>query len=58
MSANTILLESDCGLASVLRSDKRFRLLYDDGLASVFQRMRIPDPQPPSGDSSKEKAAL
>jgi hypothetical protein len=58
MRANTIILESDCGLASILRSDQRFRLLYDDGLASVFQPVRAADTEPPNRVSGKKKAAL
>lgn len=38
MAAKTILLERESGLASILRSDSRFRLVYQDELASVFQR--------------------
>jgi hypothetical protein len=34
--ANTILLERDCALASVLRSDSRFRLVYEDQIAAIF----------------------
>jgi hypothetical protein len=37
MHAGTILLERDCALASVLRSDYRFRLVYEDSVASLFQ---------------------
>jgi hypothetical protein len=37
MKAKTILLESNSPLASILRSDSRFRLLYEDKVASVFQ---------------------
>ena len=35
--ARTILLDRDCALASILRSDHRFRLVYQDEIASVFQ---------------------
>ncbi len=35
--ARTILLDRDCPLASILRSDRRFRLVYQDTIASVFQ---------------------
>jgi hypothetical protein len=58
MNANTIILEKDCGLASILRSDQRFRLLFEDGLASVFQRLRVPNIQLPNRDSSKEKTGF
>jgi hypothetical protein len=37
MKANTIILERDSALASILRSDARFRLAYEDEIASVFQ---------------------
>jgi hypothetical protein len=36
--ARTILLDRNCPLASILRSDQRYRLLYQDDLASVFER--------------------
>jgi hypothetical protein len=58
MNANTIILEKDCGLASILRSDQRFRLLFEDGLASVFQRLRVPNTHLPNRDSSKEKTGF
>jgi hypothetical protein len=35
--ARTIILEHDGALASILRVDPRFRLIYQDRLASVFQ---------------------
>ena len=35
--ARTIILEQDGALASILRSDARFHLLYEDDVASVFQ---------------------
>ena len=35
--AKTILLERDNPLASILSSDSRFRLVYEDDVASVFQ---------------------
>ncbi|HXJ39313.1 MAG TPA: hypothetical protein VNH18_08530, partial [Bryobacteraceae bacterium] len=35
--AKTIILEDDSPLASVLRSDRRYRLLYEDKVASVFE---------------------
>ncbi len=35
--AKTILLEQGCPLASVLRSDTHYRLLYEDSVAAVFQ---------------------
>jgi len=35
--ARTILLDRDCPLNSILRSDRRFRLVYQDKIASVFQ---------------------
>jgi hypothetical protein len=35
--ARTILLDRDSPLASILRSDRRFRLVYQDEIASVFQ---------------------
>jgi hypothetical protein len=35
--ANTILLERDAPLASILRSDSRYRLVYEDDIASIFQ---------------------
>ena len=38
MNANSILLERDSALASILRSDRRFRLVYDDERACVFVR--------------------
>lgn len=44
MAANTIILERDCPLVSVLRSDSRFRMVYDDEVASVFQRLRGTEP--------------
>lgn len=47
MEANTILLERDCALASILRSDSRFRLLYEDELASVFQPIGTALPKAP-----------
>jgi hypothetical protein len=37
MKANTIVLERDSALASILRSDARFRMVYDDEVASVFE---------------------
>lgn len=37
MKAKTILLERDCPLASILRSDSRYRMVYDDDVASVFE---------------------
>jgi hypothetical protein len=36
MRARTVLLERASGLASVLRSDSRFRLVYQDEVSSVF----------------------
>ena len=36
-NARTILLEHESPLASILSSDARFRLVYDDTVASVFQ---------------------
>lgn len=42
MKANTILLGRDCALASILRVDPRFRMVYDDKVASVFERLRQP----------------
>jgi len=44
--ANTILLERDCALASILRSDVRYRLLYEDDVASVFRPVRTGDVNP------------
>jgi hypothetical protein len=38
--ARTILLDRNCALASILRSDQRYRLVYQDDLASVFQPTR------------------
>jgi len=35
--AKTILLEQGCPLATVLRSDLHYRLLYEDSVAAVFQ---------------------
>ena len=35
--AQTILLDRECPLASILRSDRRFRLVYQDNIASVFR---------------------
>jgi len=37
MKANTIILERNSALASILRSDARFRMVYDDKVASVFE---------------------
>jgi hypothetical protein len=39
--ANTILLERDAALASILRSDARYRLVYEDDVASVFQPVTL-----------------
>jgi hypothetical protein len=39
--ANTILLERDCALASILRSDARYRVVYEDDVASVFEPVRV-----------------
>jgi hypothetical protein len=36
-NAKTILLERDCALASVLRSDSRFRLVYEDQIAAIYE---------------------
>jgi hypothetical protein len=36
--AGTILLEQGGPLANILRSDARYRLLYEDSVAAVFQR--------------------
>jgi hypothetical protein len=36
--AKTVLLEHDSALASILRADARFQLVYEDKMASVFQR--------------------
>jgi hypothetical protein len=47
MQANTILLERDAALASILRSDSRFRLVYEDDLASVFQPVKTALPKAP-----------
>lgn len=38
--ANTILLERDTALASILRSDRRYLLVYEDDITSVFQPVR------------------
>jgi hypothetical protein len=38
--ANTIILERNSALASILRSDARFRMVYDDEVASVFEPIR------------------
>jgi hypothetical protein len=35
--ARTILLEHDGALASILRVDPHFRLIYQDRVASIFQ---------------------
>jgi hypothetical protein len=35
--ARTILLDRNCALASILHSDQRYRLVYQDDLASIFQ---------------------
>jgi hypothetical protein len=40
MKANTIILEKDSPLTSILASDSRFRMVYDDNLATVFQPSR------------------
>jgi len=37
MKAGTILLQRSSALSSILRSDSRFRLVYQDDVASVFQ---------------------
>lgn len=37
-NARTILLEHESPLASILSSDSRFRLVYEDEVASVFQQ--------------------
>jgi hypothetical protein len=38
ISARTLLLERGSALASVLRSDSRFRMVYNDDIACIFQR--------------------
>jgi hypothetical protein len=43
MKAKTILLNRDSALASILRSDSRFRLVYEDKIAVIFLR-RIATP--------------
>lgn len=40
MKANTIILERDSALASILCADPRFRMVYDDDVASVFEPAR------------------
>ena len=40
MKANTIVLERNSSLASILRSDARFRMVHDDDVASVFEPIR------------------
>jgi len=47
MNANTILLERDSSLTSILRSDARFRLVYDDDIATVFEPARPHEPMVP-----------
>jgi hypothetical protein len=37
IKAGTILIERGCALSSILRSDSRFQLVYEDNVASVFQ---------------------
>ena len=41
--AKTILLQHNSPLASILRSDSRFRLLYEDNVAAVFQPANLAD---------------
>jgi hypothetical protein len=48
MQANTIILERDSALASILRSDARFRIVYNDGVATVFDRVRRHNPVVPN----------
>lgn len=45
--ARTLLLGSRTGLAEALRETPGYRLVYDDGMAAVFERMVGPDIGPP-----------
>jgi hypothetical protein len=38
LGASTVILERDCPLAAILRSDGRFRKVYEDGVGCVFER--------------------
>jgi hypothetical protein len=40
-NARTILLDRNCALASILRADPQYRLVYQDELASVFERAGV-----------------
>lgn len=48
MRANTIVLEHNSALASILRSDARFRSVYNDRVATVFEPVRRHDPVVPN----------
>jgi hypothetical protein len=43
--ARTIILESDLGLTSILKIDPRYRLLYEDETAAVFEPVNPPAPR-------------